>query len=630
MPPKKTANVAETTGRRSARAKTTTKPATKPSAPASKKTVSNGKGKNAQPSVASVPATKRKVTHEDSSSRPLKQIKVAEDATKASARTKATGTKESATKKPATKVAEKKTTQTKATPAKAADTKKVATKAVTKATAKSTTKTVPVNDAKPVRGKRKATDEEEGVSPRPTKKASISEPPKVKAPHPVKIARRGPRSFVGKAPTTRLNVYVFGEGSSGELGLGSAKTAVDVKRPRLNPNLAAGTVGVVQIAAGGMHAVALTDDNKILTWGVNDLGAVGRDTEWEGGLKDIDDDSDDSSDEDSGMNPKESTPAEVPGQYFEENTKFVQVAAGDSATFAVTEEGYVYGWGTFRNNEGVLGFSQDSHIQYMPTHVAGLKRIKSIAMGNNHALALDNKGNVFAWGSGQQNQLGRRLVERTAKGGLVPREFGLPKNKIKFVACGSYHSFAIDDKGRVWAWGANSYCETGIPQGLGDNNSVVAKPTIVESLSDYRIKYITGGDHHSLAVTDDGELLVWGRLDGFQIGIKVEDIPKDHITFDDKDVPRILHKPLKIKGLKVSMVAAGSDTSIAITTDGKAYSWGFSSNYQTGQGTDDDVEVATMIDNTAVRGKKLTWAGCGGQYSMLASPAEDTVMVNGV
>jgi regulator of chromosome condensation len=77
------------------------------------------------------------------------------------------------------------------------------------------------------------------------------------------------------------------------------------------------------------------------------------------------------------------------------------------------------------------------------------------------------------------------------------------------------------------------------------------------------------------------------------------------------------------------MAAAGSDNNIAITTDGKAYSWGFSANYQTGQGTDEDIEVATLIDNTAVRGKHLTWAGCGGQYSILAGPAEDVVMVNG-
>ena len=67
-----------------------------------------------------------------------------------------------------------------------------------------------------------------------------------------------------------------------------------------------------------------------------------------------------------------------------------------------------------------------------------------------------------------------------------------------------------------------------------------------------------------------------------------------------------------------------SDTSLAITPDGRAYSWGFSANYQTGQGTDDDVEVATLIDNTATRDEKLNWAGAGGQYSVLTSPAEAT------
>lgn len=86
-----------------------------------------------------------------------------------------------------------------------------------------------------------------------------------------------------KAPTTRLDVYVFGEGSAGELGLGPKKS-VDVKRPRLNPLLDAEKVGVVQLSAGGMHVAALTFDGKVLTWGVNDNYALGRDTPWEGGL----------------------------------------------------------------------------------------------------------------------------------------------------------------------------------------------------------------------------------------------------------------------------------------------------------------------------------------------------------
>lgn len=144
-------------------------------------------------------------------------------------------------------------------------------------------------------------------------------------------------------------MFVCGEGSSGELGLGTAKNVIDVKRPRLNQLLAADKVGVVQVAVGGMHCLALSHDNKIYTWGVNDQGALGRSTEWDGGYKDMDDNSDsDSDDEDSGLNPRESTPTAIPETYFPNGTVFVQVAAADSASFALTDDGLVYGWGTFR------------------------------------------------------------------------------------------------------------------------------------------------------------------------------------------------------------------------------------------------------------------------------------------
>jgi regulator of chromosome condensation len=69
------------------------------------------------------------------------------------------------------------------------------------------------------------------------------------------------------------------------------------------------------------------------------------------------------------------------------------------------------------------------------------------------------------------------------------------------------------------------------------------------------------------------------------------------------------------------MVAAGSENSFAIDADGKVWSWGFSGNYQTGQGTDEDIKEATVIDNAATRDKKLVWAGAGGQFSVLAAYA---------
>lgn len=158
-----------------------------------------------------------------------------------------------------------------------------------------------------------------------------------------------PKVVINKVPVERLDVYVFGEGSNSELGLGTSKKAIDVKRPRLNPFLSANEAGIVLLAAGGMHAVALGHDGKVITWGVNDSGALGRNTAWEGGLKDIDDNqSDDSDDSDSGLNPHESTPTAIPANSFVEGTVIVKVAAGDSVSLALTDDGLVYGWGTFR------------------------------------------------------------------------------------------------------------------------------------------------------------------------------------------------------------------------------------------------------------------------------------------
>lgn len=256
-------------------------------------------------------------------------------------------------------------------------------------------------------------------------------------------------------------------------------------------------------------------------------------------------------------------------------------------------------------------------------HIPELKKIKQLAAGANHIIALDHKGVVYAWGSGQQSQLGRRIVERTRSGGLVPREFGLPKGKIVSIKSGHYHSFAIDNKGQVWAWGLNNFAETGISEGAGEDNASIDKPTIVKALSDFDLVDLSGGGHHSLACTEDGKLLAWGRIDAGQCGIDAEKVPKEHLTFDEKDIPRILAKPTAVPNVSGAVAcSAASDTSFAITSEGKAYSFGFSANFQTGQGTDDDVTEATLIDNTAVKGKKLTFCGVGGQFAVLAAPAE--------
>lgn len=287
-----------------------------------------------------------------------------------------------------------------------------------------------------------------------------------------------------------------------------------------------------------------------------------------------------------------------------------------------------------QSNEGIFGFTTDILVQRTPILLPTLQKIKKIACGANHVLALDNQGRVFAWGSGQQNQLGRRVVERTKAQGLIPREFGLPKKGILDIGCGAYHSFAIDQSDRVWAWGLNSYGETGIfESGAGEDEAVVITPKVVEHLSGLHVSTIHGGSHHSIAVTVDGDCFTWGRVDGCQTGIDPKTLPEDKVVRDDRGAVRILKVPTKVSAISdpVATATASSDHCLAVTRKGQAFAWGFSANYQTGLGTSDDVPIATLIENTAVKTTHLTGAFAGGQYSILVAPAQDTSkLTNGV
>lgn len=565
--------------------------------------------------------------------------------------TKKTVAKPKTAPKPATAAATKKATKTTTKTAveekKETTTKKASakttTKAETKAPAKKSNKRKAEDavedgdeDEPKVNGNKRVRKDSSASASDSAKDAPKKAAPKRKTAATKKPAVKKPRTtaIINEVPKDILNVYVFGDGTNGELGLGVGKNCAEVKRPRLNPNLDAEKVGVVAVGVGGMHTAVLTKDNKILTWGVNDQGALGRNTDWDGGLRDMDDDKSDSdsdSDTGSGLNPKESNPGEIDLSNVPEGTIWTQLAASDSATWALTNDGLVYGCGTFRSNEGIFGFTDKILIQRTFALIPEIKKITQIATGENHVLALDNKGCVYAWGSGQQNQLGRRILERGIRHSLIPTMFGLPKHMVA-IGSGSYHAFAMHKNGNVYSWGLNSFGESGIDRDFDtEGESDVHQPKIITSLEPFgKVTQIAGGSHHTVALTEKGEVLVWGRLDGYQLGLELSKIPEENVVKDSHGNPRILKKPMQVPNIDGVFVAAGSDHSIAIAKDGKAYSWGFSTSYQTGLGTDEEVEVATHIGNTAVRGKQLVWAGAGGQFSVVAGlDGKDVPEVNG-
>ncbi|CAK7564253.1 MAG: hypothetical protein SEPTF4163_002140 [Sporothrix epigloea] len=632
MPPRKaTGKAAATTGKASPATAAATVTKRKRSAeddePAPKANNLNGVHEDAKPA--------KKAKKETTPAPPAKSSTSKKAATASRSKTPVAGADKENSAPAATTNGDKPKKRAKsATPAPAASKTKAAT-AAPKKKAEAKKEEEEEESSKKHKKDKKDTKATEAAEAAAKDKAEEKKSKAVKATKPAKAIKSTEkiRAKINDAPTEPLEVFVFGEGSAGELGLGSVavngKKPVDVKRPRLNPHLNAAKVGVVQVATGGMHAVALTKDNKILTWGVNDQGALGRDTAWDGGLRDLDagaDSDSDSDDDDSGLNPHESTPAEIDVSGVVPGTKFVQVVASDSASFALTEDGRVYGWGTFRASDGILGFSPDVAVQKKPILLPEPKKIKVLATGSNHILALDAKGKLYSWGCPEQNQLGRRCVQRDIKeSALRPGGVSIKRGvHIAKIACGSYHSFALDEQGEVYAWGLNNFGQLNVEQGAGDTDATVLNATVVEGLEGHRVADIDGGEHHSVACTDDGKLFTWGRIDGHQLGLAPSTFTKDNAIFDEFGKPRILKAPTLVPGVPstVTAVNAGTDNSFALTSDGKVYSWGFSGNYQTGQGTTDDIETPMLIDNTAVREKKLVFAGAGGQFSIVASVSE--------
>ncbi|GEQ69772.1 hypothetical protein JCM33374_g3446 [Metschnikowia sp. JCM 33374] len=417
-----------------------------------------------------------------------------------------------------------------------------------------------------------------------------------------------------------LDVFVWGTGSMCELGLGPEARTKEVKRPRLNPYLTTehlGADGIVDFSVGGMHVLALDSNNVLWSWGTNDSKVLGRDTSGKENLKSMDDAED--SDDDGDLNPAESIPGKVENLPQTSN-RIVQVSATDNISAVLYDNGEVYTWGTFRSNEGLLGYSKDVKIQAHPTKMKTLENIVQLATGKDHVLALDAKGIVYAWGNGQQFQLGRKILDRHKFAALEPHTFGL--YDIKYIASGDFHCFAINSKGQVLTWGLNQYGQCGITndQGELEDGSLISKPTIIPALKDKNIAEIVGGEHHSIALTKEGEIFTWGRYDMKEVGIASNELPA--YTFRDQHGnPRSVPIPTLLRiadgTLKFKAIGVGSHHSFAVTDDGIVYAWGFGDTYAPGLGPlDGDVEIPTRIFNTATKNIDIQVIGAGGQFSV--------------
>lgn len=257
----------------------------------------------------------------------------------------------------------------------------------------------------------------------------------------------------------------------------------------------------------------------------------------------------------------------------------------------------VFSWGI--GSEGQLGHQNftvttrvlggENYIQMEPRRMVKSKRFSNVACGDSFSLGLTNAGELFGWGKGFAGEESQSNVP-------VPITLPSGAATIKEIFAGAKHAAAIDENGHVLTWGfGGSWFKGGGQLGHGDTSSKEL-PTYVESFKDYGSKAvsISLGSSHTLLLTEDGEVLSCGIDDYGRLGTGAS---------GNATTPEPL---VELVDETIVQAKAGNAHSIALSENGKVFTWGRNDAGQLGHG-DSYIDIYSMeefpraIDNDELK-----------------------------
>ncbi|RZI55049.1 MAG: RCC1 repeat-containing protein, partial [Pseudomonas sp.] len=265
----------------------------------------------------------------------------------------------------------------------------------------------------------------------------------------------------------------WGLNNKGQLGDGTTVT-------RVAPVLIPGMTGVSQIALGDNHTCALLNDGKVKCWGFNDKGQLGQ-----------------------GDTVDKLVPTLVPGL-----SGIIGVATGASHSCAVLATGSgVKCWGM--NNYYQMGDGSTTD-RLSPVDVGSLTSVASIKGGGNHTCALISPANtVKCWGRNNVGQLGDTTTATRTAAVAVSGISG-----VTSLAVGYDHACAVqaDQKARCWGYNANGQ----IGDGTNGNRSTSVQ---VNAASLGLVSGVYAGFYHTCAIlAADSSVKCWGNNAQGQLG----------------------------------------------------------------------------------------------------------------
>ena len=222
-----------------------------------------------------------------------------------------------------------------------------------------------------------------------------------------------------------------------------------------------------------------------------------------------------------------------------------------------------------------------------------LSSAQTIAAGDGHSLALCSDETVRSWGTNPSGQLGNG----TQTGSNIPIEVSNLTDIIAVVT-GENHSLALKNDGTVWTWGDNIEGQLG--NGTTDDSSL---PGQIENFTG--VIAIAAGEYHSLALKNDGTVWAWGWNNSGQFGDG---------TDTDSNIPKLVSE---LSFIDVIAIAAGSEHSLFLRSNGQILACGNNSDGQLGNSNNSDSNVPVPVgvaftDVTAI-------AASGGSSMLLKS-----------
>eukprot|EP00667_Euglena_gracilis_P000775 EG_transcript_775 len=252
----------------------------------------------------------------------------------------------------------------------------------------------------------------------------------------------------------------------------------------------------------------------------------------------------------------------------------VDVLLGDWFSFLQTAAGVWYGVGY--NDPGMLGLNYTLSRVLVPTAVILTNiLVAKMVLGFYTVGVIATNGCLFMMGMNLYGQLG---INNTLTPYTTPQRTLLLSN-VTSLALGIYHSVAIANSGKYYAWGLNRVGQLG----TGDLNTKVV-PTLVTPPNGRPVVRIVSGYATVAFLTDDGTWYMSGANQYGQLG----DLSLGSAVSTPTPFPLLGNQ-------KVVRMAAGQYHWAGVTENGSWYVWGYNYDGELGLGTTDDVNTPRLF-----------------------------------